>query len=129
MNCWFVKSPFKNRGWGDAVLQNRFTLFGIRNHQAKNNIAKMQIGDIAIYYSSAKNKSAFGLMEVVSKPYNDPSSNDDKWLSIDFKPIKTFNAPATLEQLKDIFDEESFIDQPRLSVSQIINYEKIYVIA
>ena len=86
----------------------------------------MQIGDIALFYSSSQNKSVYGLMEVSSLPYNDPSSQDERWLSIDFKPLKTFVTPITYEMLKTIFNDEPFIIQPRLSVSCIKNHERVH---
>jgi predicted RNA-binding protein with PUA-like domain len=121
MNYWFIKSPFKNRGWGDAILTGKFILYGIRNHQARKNISEMDIGDIAIYYHD---RIALGLMEVITMPYIDPTSSGN-WLSIEFEPVKTFLHPLTLEDIKsnDILNKTAIVRQPRLSVVKLTEEE------
>ena len=117
MNYWFIKSPFKNRGWGEAIMSGRFTLFGIRNHQARKNISEMKTDDLAIYYHD---RIALGLMEVASLPFPDPTCSGN-WLAVDFIPVKTFMNPFTLGQIKvnEILNQTAIIRQPRLSVVKL----------
>jgi predicted RNA-binding protein with PUA-like domain len=121
MNYWLIKSPFKNRGWQEAVMSGKFSLFGIRSHIAKKNISEMEIGDKALYYHK---KQVWGVMEVIKEPYPDPTSSEN-WLSVDFQPIKTSENPITLEQVKqnDILKNTAIIKQPRLSVVKLSEEE------
>jgi len=116
MSYWFVKSPFKHHSWEEILLKGKFQLFGIRNFQARNNIIKMEIGEKALFYSSSNGRKIFGIMEVFSKPYSDPSTKSERWFAIDFKPIKTFPKPIVLEKIKELFPEHKIITQARVSV-------------
>ena len=118
MNYWLVKSPFKTRNWQDVLMSGVFKLYGIRNHQAKNNISKMQPGDVALFYHNRTGKNVFGIMQVSKPPYQDPTTNDANWLAIDFEPIKTFEPPISLGQIKTepTLQSIGLIKQQRLSV-------------
>lgn len=84
----------------------------------------MAINDLALYYSSSAGKSVYGIMKVITAPYQDPTTSSD-WLSIDFEPIKTFEKPITLEQIKqnNILKKTEIIRQPRLSVVKMSEEE------
>ena len=129
MNYWLVKSPFKTRNWQDVLMSGVFKLYGIRNHQAKNNISMMQRGDFALFYHSRSGKNVFGTMQVVRPPYQDPTTKDTNWLAIDFKPTKTFENPISLGQIKTepTLQNIGLIKQPRLSVIRLSKneFEKI----
>ena len=130
---WFIRSPYKSRTWQDVLMQDVFKLYGIRSHAAKNNIAQMQKGDKVLWYSSSQGKKVFGIMKVSSKPYTDTTSSN-RWLAIDFKPVKTFTNALTLVELNNMFTEiPIFLKQQRIAVTQltqtefetIINYDSI----
>ena|SRR3990167_6330250 len=129
MSYWLVKSPFRTRSWPDVLVKGSFKLYGIRNHQAKNNISMMQRGDIALFYHSRSGKNVFGIMQVSKPPYQDPTTNNANWLAIDFKPIKTFETPISLGQIKTepTLQNIGLIKQPRLSVIRLSKneFEKI----
>lgn len=120
MRYWIVKNPFKTRKWKDILIKGNFKLYGIRNHQAKNNISQMKKDDIVLFYNSNENKSIIGTMKVINEAYQDNTSNE-KWFSIDFKPTKTFEKPLKLEDIKRCVElkEIALIKQPRLSVFEI----------
>ncbi len=123
LKYWFVRSPYKNRTWQDVLMQGVFKLYGIRSHAAKNNIAQMQKGDKVLWYSSSQGKKVFGVMEVSSKPYTDTTSSNG-WLSIDFKPLKTFSNALTLVELNKMFTETpNFLKQKRIAVTQLTKTE------
>lgn len=122
MSYWFVKSPFKHHSWAEILLKNKFQLFGIRNYQARNNIQKMQNGDRALFYSSSNGKKVFGIMKVISETYQDPSTSNSKWLSVDFEPIKSLNG-IPLKIIKKEFPNHKITKQPRLSVVELSEEE------
>jgi predicted RNA-binding protein with PUA-like domain len=110
-----------------------FKLYGIRNHQAKNNISKMQPGDESLFYHEPSGKQIFGITNVVKSAYPDPTTNAPGWLAIDFEPIKTFAVPLTLDQIKaePTLQGIGLIKQPRLSVMRLAKneFEKIINLA
>ena len=89
----------------------------------------MQRGDVALFYHSCSGKNVFGIMQVSKPPYQDPTTNAANWLAIDFKPIKTFETPISLGQIKTepTLQNIGLIKQPRLSVIRLSKneFEKI----
>ena len=72
-------------------------------------------------------------MQVARLPYQDPTTNAAHWLAIDFEPIKTFETPISLGQIKaePTLQNIGLIKQPRLSVIRLSKneFEKIINLA
>lgn len=115
MAYWLVKSPFRSRTWARVVAAGQFQLYGIRNIQARNNIAQMQEGDEAFFYFQ---QTVWGVMRVSSEPVTDATSANEKWLSITFVPTQTLEQSVSLETVKTMpsFQTSPLLRQPRLSV-------------
>ena len=64
-------------------------------------------------------------MQVSKSPYQNPTTNAANWLAIDFKSIKTFEAPISLGQIKTepTLQGIGLIKQPRLSVIRLSEHE------
>jgi len=60
----------------------------------------MQRGDLALFYHNRTGKNVFRIMQVLKSPYQDTTTNNVNWLAIDFKPIKIFEPPISLRQIK-----------------------------
>jgi len=41
-----------------------------------------------------------GVIKVIRTAYQDINSSDPKWVSVDFKPVKTLENPITLKKIK-----------------------------
>jgi predicted RNA-binding protein with PUA-like domain len=120
MGYWLVKSPFKSRTWARVVAAGQFHLYGIRNAQARQSIAKMKPDDLVLFYFQQK---VWGVMQVTAEPIPDPTSADEgrktgPWLSVTFTPSRTIEPPITLSAIKvnSAFQDSSLLRQPRLSV-------------
>ena len=115
MAYWLVKSPFRSRTWAKVVAAGQFQLYGIRNAQARQAISQMQPSDEAFFYFQ---RTIWGVMCITEGPITDPTSADEKWLSVTFTPIKTLESPVLLSTIKvnTIFSHSTIIRQPRLSV-------------
>ena len=63
-------------------------------------------------------------MQVSKPPYQDPTTNAANWLAIDFEPIKTFESPISLGQIKTepTLQSIGLVKLPRLSKNE---FEKI----
>lgn len=67
-------------------------------------------------------------MQVARLSYQDTTTNNANWLAIDFKPIKTFETPISLGQIKSepTLQNIRLVKQPRLSKNE---FEKIINLA
>lgn len=118
MNYFLVKSePFKY-SWEQFNKDGETFWDGVRNYQARNNLKAMKKGDLVLYYHSNEGKEVVGLAKVVKEFYQDPTTEDERWVVVDLAPVETFKHPVTLEtikadpQLQDI----ALVRQGRLSV-------------
>lgn len=97
---WLVKSePFKY-SWDDLVKDGSTCWDGVRNPQARNNLAAMKKGDHVLYYHSNEGKEVVGVAEVTGESYPDPTSDDERWLVVDLAPLKPLREPVTLKRIK-----------------------------
>lgn len=118
MNYFLVKSePFKY-SWQQFLEDGQTFWDGVRNYQARNNLKAMKTGDLVLFYHSNEGKEVVGISEVVKTHYQDPTTDDTRWVAVDLKPVRTLDRPVGLaeikadEQLKDI----PLVRQGRLSV-------------
>jgi len=118
MKYWLVKSePFKY-SW-NMMLKDKITYWdGVRNYQARNNLKNMKKGDLVFFYHSNEGKEIVGLTTVVKEFYQDPTTDDDKWVVVDLKVKETLKRPISLAEIKneEKLKEISLIKQSRLSV-------------
>ena len=97
---WLVKSePFKY-SWDDLVKDGSTYWDGVRNYQARNNLREMKVGDYALYYHSNEGKEVVGIAKVTRGAYQDPTTDDDRWVVVDVAPVKPLKVPVTLAQIK-----------------------------
>jgi predicted RNA-binding protein with PUA-like domain len=121
MNCWIIKSePFKY-SWDMFVAEGKSIWDGVRNYQARNNMMAMKMGDFALFYHSNAGKEIVGLAKVIKEHYPDPTTDDPRWVVVEFEPIQKFTKPISLAYMKT--DERlanlPLIKQGRLSVLPI----------
>lgn len=125
MNYWLVKSePFKY-SWDDFVKEGKSVWDGVRNYQARNNLKAMQTGDWVFFYHSNEGMEVVGLAEISKEFYQDPTTEDPRWVVVELKPIKKLTKTVTLKAMKS--DERlsnlALIKQSRLSVTPVLKAE------
>lgn len=121
MKYWLVKSEPYKYSW-DELLKDKWTYWdGVRNYQARNNLKEMKVGDLVLYYHSNEGKEIVGVSEVIKEYYQDPTTDDERWVVVDIKPVETLNNAVTLKQIKSEprLTEIALIKQSRLSVMPI----------
>lgn len=125
MNYWLIKFSPKRSSWVDILINGKFTMRSVRNYQARNYLKEMAFSDSALYYHSQYELQVMGVMKVIRTAYQDISSSDPKWVSVDFKPVKTMENPVTLNKIKETKELQNIaiIKQPRLAVMPITKYE------
>ncbi|ANA13448.1 MULTISPECIES: EVE domain-containing protein [Acetobacter] len=121
MAYWLVKSEPDAFSWDEQVANGVEPWTGVRNHQAKKNLAAMKAGDRAFFYHSNVQRAIVGVVEVVREGYPDPTAETDKWVCVDVKAIAPMPTPVTLAQIKaePTLEDLALVRQSRLSVCPV----------
>jgi len=118
MDYFLVKSePFKY-SWEKFNEDGQTFWDGVRNYQARNNLKAMKKGDLVLFYHSNEGKDVVGIAKVVNEFYQDPTTDDERWVVVDLAPLETFKHPVTLETIKadPLLQDIALVRQGRLSV-------------
>ncbi len=121
MNYWLIKSePFKY-SWDQFKKDKKTCWDGVRNYQARNNLKAMKKGDLLLFYHSNEGMCIVGIAKVVKEHYQDPTTKEEAWVSVDVAPFKTLKTPVTLAQIKadDYLKEMQLVKLQRLSVGMV----------
>jgi predicted RNA-binding protein with PUA-like domain len=118
---WLVKSEPAKYSWDDLVRDAVTCWDGVRNPQARNNLAAMVRGDLVLYYHSNEGKQIVGVAKVAKTAYPDPSAADERWLAVDLAPLKPLRRPVSLGEIKAdrALAKIPLVTQSRLSVMPI----------
>jgi len=125
MQHWLLKSePFKY-SWNDFTSDGKTYWDGVRNYQARNNLKAMKKGDKALFYHSNKGLEVVGVAKVVREHYQDPTTEDERWVVVDVIPLKTLKTPVPLSEIKKepLLKGIPLIRQSRLSVMPLSKKE------
>ncbi|MCP1236120.1 EVE domain-containing protein [Gluconobacter kondonii] len=125
MAFWLVKSEPEAFSWAQQVHNNVEPWTGVRNYQARNNLAAMKIGDLAFFYHSVSEKRIVGVVEVVREAYPDPTADDPRWVCVDVKAMGALTRPVSLAEIKadPALAEMALLKQSRLSVAPVTEEE------
>lgn len=118
MNYFLVKSEPYKYSW-QQFLEDKQTFWdGVRNYQARNNLKDMKIGDLVLFYHSNEGKEVVGIAKVVKEHYQDPTTEDERWVAVDLAPMEALKKPVTLKTIKadDLLQDIALVRQGRLSV-------------
>lgn len=102
MRYWLFKSEASTWSWeqqlarGDAGEE----WDGVRNHQARNFMRQMTLGDRGFFYLSQKEKAVVGIVEVCAEAHPDSTAEDDRWECVDIRAVRSMAEPVTLERIK-----------------------------
>lgn len=118
MNHFLVKSEPHAYSWEQFLKDKRTFWDGVRNYQARNNLKEMKVGDLVLFYHSNVGKEVVGVARVVREYYQDPTTDDARWVAVDLEPVETLKKPVTLAQVKadEYLQDISLVRQGRLSV-------------
>ena len=118
MNHFLVKSEPHAYSWEQFLKDKKTFWDGVRNYQARNNLKEMKVGDLVLFYHSNVGKEVIGVARVIKEYYQDPTTDDERWVAVDIEPVETLKKPVTLAQIKadDYLQNISLVRQGRLSV-------------
>ena len=125
MNYWLIKSePFKY-SWDQMVADGSTYWDGVRSYPARVQLRAMKEGDICFFYHSNVGKEIMGLTRVIKEAYQDPTTEDEKWVAVDVATIKPLTKPVTLAQIKgnETLANMALVKLSRLSVGPVQEFE------
>lgn len=98
---------------------------GVRSYAARIFLYEMKIGDLCLFYHSNEGKEIVGICKVVKEFYQDPTTEDNKWVAVDVQAVTSLNVPINLDQLKadSLLKDMRFVRQSRLSVAPVTSKE------
>lgn len=112
---WLMKSEPESYGIEHLKKDKKTAWTGVRNFLARNYMRQMEVGDgILFYHSSCAVPGVYGLAEVASAPYPDPTQFDAKshyfekratkdkpvWDLVDIKYVATLKNPIPLSDMR-----------------------------
>jgi predicted RNA-binding protein with PUA-like domain len=118
MNHWLVKSEPSAYSWQQFLKDGSTSWDGVRNFAARIHLRAMKKGDLVLFYHSNEGKEVVGIAKVTKEAYQDPTTKETQWVSVELAPFKTLKKPVTLavikadKRLQNIY----LVKQGRLSV-------------
>jgi predicted RNA-binding protein with PUA-like domain len=112
---WLMKSEPSDFSIDDLARVGTEPWTGVRNYQARNFMRQMQIGDsVLFYHSNCQAPGIYGLAEVASTAYPDPTQFDPdsryfdpnatleqpRWMLVDVRYLRHLRRPVTLETIR-----------------------------
>ena len=125
MNYWLIKSEPYKYSWDQMVADGSTYWDGVRSYPARVHLRAMKDGDICLFYHSNEGKEIVGITRVIKEAYQDPTTEDEKWVAVDVEVIKPLNKSVTLAQIKsnDTLANMALVKQARLSVGPVKEFE------
>ena len=120
MAFWLFKSEPDAWSWDQQVARGDAgqEWDGVRNHQARNNMRAMAIGDLGFFYHSNVERAVVGVVEVIALAHPDSSTEDARWDCVDLRAVAPFPRPVTLDACKA---------EPRLAGMALVTNSRLSV--
>ena len=100
MAYWLVKSEPSAYSWDQLVIDKQTCWSGVRNYAARLHLRNMKKGDEVFFYHSNEGTDIVGIAKVLKEAYQDPTTDDDRWVAVDLKVHKKLKNPVSLETIK-----------------------------
>lgn len=121
MAYWLVKSEPSVYSWDTLVKEKETCWSGVRNYAARINLNAMKKGDEVLYYHSNEGVEIVGIAKVVKEAYQDPTTEDNRWVAVDIKAVKALKkqVPLTVIKADKRFADMDLVRLGRLSVQTV----------
>lgn len=100
MAYWLVKSEPSVYSWDEFVKEGSTCWSGIRNYAARLHLRNMKVGDEVLFYHSNEGTDIVGIAKVIKEHYQDPTTDDERWSTVDLKPVKKLKKSVPLSIIK-----------------------------
>jgi predicted RNA-binding protein with PUA-like domain len=128
---WLVKTEPSTYSWEDLVRDGSTRWDGVRNALARNHLAAMRKGDLALVYHSGDDKAIVGIAKVEGAAFPDPTADDPRWVAVELAAVRALAEPVTLATVKQDAKLKNMMlaKQGRLSVSPVGDAEFAHILA
>lgn len=116
MNYWLVKSDPETYSWQDLLKDGKTSWDGVRNYAARIHLRGMKKGDLVLVYHSGGESVVLGIASISKEYYQDPTTKDDAWVSVELKAVKALKTGVTLKQIKS---DKSLKDIALIKISRL----------
>lgn len=128
MAYWLMKSEPSTWSWDQQVAKGDVgePWDGVRNHQAKNCMQEMKVGDRAFFYHSQKDKAIVGVVEIMEAAKPDPTAEPGSpWECVTIRALTPFETSVTLADIKAeaSLGDMVLVNNSRLSVQPVTDAE------
>jgi len=125
MAYWLVKSEPSAYSWDQFVKEKETAWTGVRNYAARLHLRRMKVGDEVLYYHSNEGLNMVGIAKVSKEAYQDPTTDDERWVAVNIKAHKKLKKPVSLEQVKidPVLKNMALVRIGRLSVQPVTDAE------
>ena len=100
MAHWLVKSEPSAYSWEQLEKDGETCWSGVRNYAARVHLRSMKKGDEVFFYHSNEGTHIVGIAKVIKEHYQDPTTDDDRWVAVDLKAHKPLKKPVSLDIIK-----------------------------
>jgi len=122
MRFWLLKTEADEFGWHDQIAAGTVGAewHGIRNYHARNNLRAMELGDLAFFYHTGREKAVVGIVEVTRLAAPDSTTDDPRWDSVWVRATAPLT-PVTLERCRaePALQNMVLLNNSRLSVQPV----------
>jgi predicted RNA-binding protein with PUA-like domain len=130
MNYWLLKTEPETFSYDDLLREGQSHWDGVRNYAARNHLQAMSVGDRALIYYSGKDRAVVGVATVVASAYQDPTTDDNRWVAVGISPDQLLPRHVTLDEIKTdpALSEMVLLRISRLSVQPVSAAEFAHII-
>ena len=125
MAYWLVKSEPSVYSWEQFEKDKETQWTGVRNYAARLHLRAMKKGDEVLFYHSNEGMEIVGIAKVAKEVYQDPTTDDERWVAVDLKPFKRLKHSVSLTQIKEEprLKDMALVRLGRLSVQPVTDEE------
>jgi len=118
MASWLAKTEPSTYSWQQLVKEKRARWDGVRNAEARNNLKAMKKGEEVLIYHSGDERAVVGIATVAKTAYQDPTTEDARWVCVDLTPVRALAKPVTLAAIKA---------EPTMSAMKLVTHSRLSV--
>jgi predicted RNA-binding protein with PUA-like domain len=118
---WLFKEEPSCYNYTDLERDGSTVWAGVKNALARRHLRSVKAGDRVLYYHTGKERAIVGEMRVAADPTSDPKSDDPKAVAVKVAPVRRWERPVTLAQIKadPLFADWELLRISRLSVMPV----------
>lgn len=120
---WLFKTEPSVFSWDDLVAKaaSGEEWDGVRNHQARNMMRAMEVGQRGLLYHSQTERAVIGIVEISAAAHPDSTDQTGRWDCVDIRAVGPLSRRIGLSEVKarSDLDGMALVRLPRLSVQPV----------